>query len=131
MGNPTRQLLNRFIPYLYDWVRDEPDNGLKPLPSPDPNPPAAIPADALPDPEELGVARWLNTYRSGDYIGRSVWLQEWYCRTSGPPREGRYPEAIHRASGGGRTEICIGAGAHTHYWDDTAPDVAELLNSLI
>lgn len=131
MGNPTRQLLNRFMPYLYDWVRDEPDNGLKPLPSPDLNPPDAIPADALPDPEELGVARWLNTYRSGDYIGRSVWLQEWYCRTSGPPEQGRYPEAIHQVRGGRRTEMCIGAGAHTHYWDDTAPDVAQLLNSLI
>ena len=24
MGNPTRQLLNRFFPYLYDWVRENP-----------------------------------------------------------------------------------------------------------
>ena len=28
-------------------------------------------------------------------------------------------------------EFCIGAGAHTHYWDDTAPDIAEALNELI
>ncbi len=83
MGNPTRQLLNRFFPYLYDWVRAEPDNGLHPLPDPATVPPVAIPAHALPDPRELGVAKWLNTYRSGDYIGRSLWLEEWYGRTDG------------------------------------------------
>jgi hypothetical protein len=131
MGNPTRQLLNRFFPYLYDWVRAEPDNGLHPLPDPGTVPPIAIPTHALPDPRELGVARWLNTYRSGDYIGRSLWLEEWYRRTDGKPDDGRYPEPIHKVNGDLRTEMCIGAGAHTHYWDDTAPDVAELLNSLI
>jgi hypothetical protein len=131
MGNPTRQLLNRFFPYLYDWVRAEPDNGLHPLPDPATVPPVAIPAHALPDPRELGVAKWLNTYRSGDYIGRSLWLDEWYDRTDGTPDEGRYPQPIHVVNGDRRTEMCIGAGAHTHYWDDTAPDVAELLNSLI
>jgi len=131
MGNPTRQLLNRFMPYLYDWVRDEPDNGLHPLPPPDLKPPETIPADALPDPDELGVTRWVNAYRSGDYIGRSLWLQEWYSRTDGEHGDGRYPQPIHKAIGGRHSEMCIGAGAHTHYWDDTAPDVAELLDSLI
>ena len=131
MGNPTRQLLNRFFPYLYDWVRAEPDNGLRPLPDPATVPPVAISAHALPDPRELGVAKWLNTYRSGDYIGRSLWLEEWYGRTGGKPEEGRYPQPIHVVHGDRRTEMCIGAGAHTHYWDDTAPDVAELLDSLI
>jgi hypothetical protein len=28
-------------------------------------------------------------------------------------------------------EFCIGAGAHTHYWDDTAPDIAQALNQFI
>ena len=27
--------------------------------------------------------------------------------------------------------MCIGIGAHTHYWDRTAPDVAHTLNALI
>jgi hypothetical protein len=131
MGNPTRQLLNRSFPYLYDWVRSEPDNGLHPLPDAATDPPLAIPEHALPDPKELGVVRWLNTYRSGDYIGRSLWLEEWYGRTDGKKGDGRYPQPIHVVHGDRRTEMCIGAGAHTHYWDDTAPDVAELLNSLI
>lgn len=131
MGSPIRQLLNRFFPYLYDWVRDEPDNGLGPLPHPVLNPPPNIAPGALPDPAELGVIQWVNTYRSGDYVGRSIWLDEWYCRTPGTATGGRYPEPIYSATAGTRCEMCIGAGAHTHYWDDTAPDVAERLNSLI
>jgi hypothetical protein len=124
MGSPIRQLLNRFFPYLYDWVRDEPDNGLHPLSAPAKSPPI-ISAAALPDPGELGLKQWVNVYRSGDYVGRSLWLDEWYCRTDGSSK------AIYFASGGSRSEACIGAGAHTRYWDDTAPDVAELLNGLI
>ena len=134
MGSPIRQLLNRFFPYLYDWVREKPDNGLRPLPPPLPClPPPTIPSTALPDPRELGLVEWVNVYRSGDYVGRSLWLDEWYCRTTGRG-SGRYPQPVHRATDGPpdtRVEMCIGAGAHTHYWDDTAPDVAEHLNSMI
>ena len=135
MGNPTRQLLNRFFPYLYDWVRENPDNGMRPLPEPvvisPAVPPPVIAPDALPDPTELGLTTWVNTYRSGDYVGRSLWLTEWYRRTTGRDDAGAYPEPLYVASSGGRWEACIGAGAHTHYWDDTAPDVAEQLNALI
>jgi hypothetical protein len=131
MGSPIRQLLNRFFPYLYDWVRDEPDNGLHPLPNPVKPATATIAASALPDPADLGVAEWVNAYRSGDYVGRSLWLDEWYCRTAGSADQGEYPQPIYKAKAGARTEACIGAGAHTHYWDDTAPDVAEFLNQLI
>jgi hypothetical protein len=131
MGSPIRQLLNRFFPYLYDWVRDEPDNGLRPLPHPVLNPPPTIGPAALPDPAELGLQNWVNVYRSGDYVGRSLWLDEWYCRTDGTQGSGGYPQAIYFASSGLRGEACIGAGAHTRYWDDTAPDVADLLNALI
>jgi hypothetical protein len=132
MGSPIRQLLNRFFPHLYDWVRPIPDNGLRQLLVPaGPNPPAAIAASAPPDPAELGVAQWVNAYRSGDYVGRSLWLDEWYNRTGGSKGDGRYPQPIYEATYHGRTEMCIGAGAHTHYWDDTAPDIAEKLNQLI
>jgi hypothetical protein len=130
MGNPTRQLLNRFFPYLYDWVRDEPDNGLHPLPDAALEPPT-IGEGALPDPGQLGLERWTNVYRSGDYVGRSLWLDEWYSRTDGIAGSGNYSELIYVAGAGSRNEACIGAGAHTRYWDDTAPDVADLLNALI
>jgi hypothetical protein len=131
MGNPIRQLLNRFFPYLYDWARENPDNGLRPLPAPVTAPPPTLGANALPDPAELGVSTWINIYRSGDYVGRSLWLTEWYRRTAGPDDAGRRPDPLYVASSGTRSEMCIGAGAHTHYWDDTAPDVAEQLNRLI
>jgi len=131
MGSPIRQLLNRFFPYLYDWAQACPDNGLRPLPEQIISPPPNIAPNALPDPSELGVTKWVNMYRSGDYVGRSLWLTEWYRRTDGDNDHGAYPEPIYVAQDGSRAEMCIGAGAHTHYWDDTAPDVAEQLNDLI
>jgi hypothetical protein len=132
MGAPIRQLLNRFFPYLYDWVRPYPDNGLEPLLSPAETPPYIDHSDP-PDPSKLGLAQWANAYRSGDYVGRSLWLDEWYKRTASEGNEGRWPAPIQKVSSdcGTRLEMCIGAGAHVHYWDDTAPDVAEVLDSLI
>jgi len=128
MGSPLRQLLNRFFPYLYGWVRTSPDNGLNPLPAPSATP-TAIPPSTLPSPAGLGIVLWWNAYRSGDYVGRSLWLEEWYQRTT--TGSGIYPQPITTAGTGNWLEFCIGAGAHTHYWDDTAPDVAERLNQLI
>jgi hypothetical protein len=137
MGNPLRQLLNRFFPYLYDWVRQSPDNGATqlgpPLRKPPDNlsgPPGSV---LLPDPADLGVEKWVNAYRSGDYVGRSLWLEEWCRRTDNCDEDGVYPEPLKKISDvtGNRVEFCIGAGAHTHYWDDTAPDIAVALNELI
>jgi hypothetical protein len=133
MGNPLRQLLNRFFPYLYAWVREEPDNAMEELPRPALEKPPGIRSDALPNPLELGVIRWVNAYRSGDYVGRSLWTNEWYQRTE--TGDGLYPKAVHVVKESGdsptRFEFCIGGGAHTHYWDDTAPDIAEQLNDLL
>jgi hypothetical protein len=57
--------------------------------------------------EELQLASWANLYRSGDYIGRSLCFA---------------PE------GERMREACIGIGAHTHYWDETARAVGEELD---
>lgn len=129
MGNPVRQLLCRFFPHRYRWVRDEPDNGARSLDRLAPT--RAIPAGATPDPAALGVASWRNAYRSGDYVGRSLWLDEWYGRTTGADDEGGYPEPIHVARRELASEMCIGLGAHTHYWDRTAPDVAHAIDALV
>jgi hypothetical protein len=137
MGNPLRQLLNRFFPYLYDWVQQSPDNGTAQLGPPLRKPPESLVGPTgltlLPDPADLGVEKWVNAYRSGDYVGRSLWLDEWYRRTDGCNEDGQYPEPIKKIHDATRTrvEFCIGAGAPTHYWDDTAPDIAESLNELI
>jgi hypothetical protein len=137
MGSPLRQLLNRFFPYLYDWVRETPDNGDTEMGPPLREPPNQLdssPGSALlPDPADLGIQRWVNAYRSGDYVGRSLWLNEWYRRTRGGDENGSYPDGIEVVTDAAQTriEFCIGAGAHTHYWDDTAPDIAQVLGQLL
>src|SRR5260370_21057096 len=80
-----------------------------------------------------GREKWVSAYRSGDYIGRSLWLNEWYGRTT--TGTGEYPQPISVAQDNAaalvREEMCIGAGAHQHYWDQSAPDIAEKLDLLI
>jgi hypothetical protein len=131
IGNPTRQLLNRFFPYLYDWVRARPDNGDHPLPAPQLTKPAPIPDTQLPHPHELGLVCWVSAYRSGDYVGRSLWLDEWYLRTPNDADPRTTPPLVVESEDGTHAEMCIGAGAHTHYMDDTAPDIAWTLDQLI
>ena len=131
MGSPLRQLMNRFFPHRFWWVRDEPDNGRAPLPDAAPTLPRDKVAGRDPSPAKLGVQQWSNAYRSGDYVGRGVWLDEWYQRTDGKPGSGGYPEPISFSADATRWEACIGLGAHTHYWDGTAPDIATRLDELI
>jgi hypothetical protein len=137
MGNPARQLLSRFFPHRYEWVRAEPDNGTRPLSALTPTVPDGwdeFPSDLTPQPESLGVAEWRNAYRSGDYVGRSLWVNEWYGRSiEDSPRRGRSEPLYVAAHDGphGWAEMCIGLGAHTHYWDRTAPDIARQLDQLV
>ncbi len=137
MGNPLRQLLNRFFPHRYRWVRAVPDNAEASLPDASSRPHAAD--FTRPDPHRIGLARWESAYRSGDYVGRSLWSDSWYSRTLGSDDEGSYGEAplavVVPPTGspqrGVVAEYCIGSGAHTHYWDPSAPDIADRLDALI
>ncbi|HEX8362633.1 MAG TPA: hypothetical protein VF613_21105, partial [Longimicrobium sp.] len=135
MGNPVRQLLSRFFPHRYQWVRDSPDNGTVPLQTLAGDLPEAALRSGTPDARWLGVRRWTNVYRSGDYVGRSLWLAEWYHRTRHGVGGGGFREPFFTSTTQhGTVEVdegCIGAGAHTHYWDMTAPDVAERIDRLI
>lgn len=135
MGSPLRQLLNQFFPNLYHYVRQVPDNaGEAPRP-PVPVPPGIIPDNAMPNVNDLGISMWVNAYRSGDYVGRSLWLDAWMERTDGGEKAGKFPAAptatIFNDGAAQRMETCIGFGAHTHYWDRSAPDVGAILDSLI
>jgi hypothetical protein len=132
MGSPLRPLLNRFFPHLYEWVTPIPDNSCstnaanaarRKLPP-------EIPKGTLPRPDELSVKGWCNTYRSGDYVGRYLWSAGWlkrneHCEGTGPVT------CFTDQSPATRAEMCIGIGAHTHYWDRTAPDVVDVLQKLI
>jgi len=137
MGCPLRQLLNRFFPHLYAWIRPEPeDTGERLSPS---EPGESIPLAEPPSPAELGLKQWINFYRSGDYVGRPVWVNEVYVRPTHKESSGLHSNSVkptvfydnsdpNRAT---RIDACIGLGAHTHYWDRTAPDVGHELDRLI
>jgi hypothetical protein len=58
-----------------------------------------------------------------------LWLDEWYDRDV-PAKPGDVYTAAENPPGR-REEMCIGAGAHQHYWDQSAPDIAEKLDVLI
>jgi hypothetical protein len=134
MGNPLRQLLNRFFPHLYAWVARQPDNSspVTELTDAGDTPMAQIPAGSLPNPRSMCVKGWLNAYRSGDYVGRFLWLGPWLARNQDANCGGDV--FVGKGGDGGpatRAEMCIGIGAHTHYWDRTAPDIAAVLETLI
>ncbi len=120
MGCPLRNLYGTFFPHLYKWAAE------------------------LPKPADVGVVEWVNAYRSGDYVGRYLWRDParndhfdsryrrndqqrlWDLNTEFDPNG-------HPADTGipSTRELCIGAGAHTHYWDETAPEIAYELDRLI
>ncbi len=117
MGSPLRQLYAARLPDLYGWVGEE-------LPHT-----AAIPDDAQPRPSDLGVVKWINAYRSGDYVGRALWRSQatddaWACDDRDDWLVGRAPEGVVESADGTRREFCVGAGAHTHYWDDAGALIA-------
>ena len=77
---------------------------------------------------------WVNAFRSGDYVGRHLWRTDicdylWAPDKVGYPVNG--PTQWVSTDGKLRIEFCIGAGAHTHYWDVTAPMIAEETDRLI
>ncbi len=114
LGSPLRDLYAARFPLLYRWV------GAAGAPF----------AAATPTPAQLGLDEWVNAYRAGDYVGRALWT-----RLDAP---GAFDVARVDAQGrvvasrdGGRTEFCLGAGAHTHYFDDDAVAVAAEVDRLI
>ncbi|MGF1644568.1 MAG: hypothetical protein ACFCUJ_13070 [Thiotrichales bacterium] len=106
MGSPLRQLYNLRFPLQYGWSGV--DGTLGGLPGPDPS--------------RLTLIQWSNAYRSGDYVGRYLW------RRDDDPALWSSDWKIFDSV---RRECCIGPGAHTRYWDGTAPEVAHELDRLI
>jgi hypothetical protein len=105
MGCPLRQLYGRRLPHLYLWTDHE-------LGAPF--------AKQKPDPVPLQIARWSNAYRSGDYIGRNLWLADKETST--------WTEPVY---GTNRAEFCSGPGAHVHYWDASDQLIAQEIDRLI
>ena len=131
MGSPLRQLYARRFPELYEWVWHD-AGPIDKYQTPD------IPDDCKPVPSELGVTRWVNAYRSGDYVGRWLWRPDVCSYQFNAPADRAPWTAITSPLPGHshdkaqtRRELCVGAGGHTHYWDGTAPEVALEMDLLI
>ena len=102
-GCPLRQLLGLRLPISYGWAW----HGSK-----------GWQANEEPAGHELlGVVKWVNTYCSGDYVGRYLWHDD----VPKTPWEAKRwdNDAVCQAKPGTvpRVEQCVGAGAHVHYWD--------------
>lgn len=130
MGSPLRQLYGLRFPHLYQWARHD-------VSGPWTERNEAIAATTGPDPAELDLKLWVNAYRSGDYVGRYLWRPE-ACEFAYTVEEASFkhpwpagPFKTIASEGGNRREFCIGSGAHTHYWDGTAPQIALQLDDLI
>lgn len=143
MGCPLRQLYGLRFPHLYDWARHSPSKPGDPeavsktgtdesqssesdaVPDAIWEKTTSLPDDRLPNPDRLlAVGKWVNAYRSGDYVGRNLWRSE-------TDDEVYDPKVLSQDSKKKRREFCIGGGAHTHYWDKTAPQIVAELDRLI
>ena len=159
MGSPLRQLYAEAFPHLFGWIRGDSNEWFRASgPSPTPANAAAramendaagsghvvggpaIDNTAAPDPSRIGATRWVNAYRSGDYVGRSLWRLDmhglsWrYQCAEGEFRTQQDMAPVIEVTEDARRsrrELCIGAGAHTHYWDETAKAIASELDLLI
>ena len=130
MGCPLRQLYGLRFPYLYDWAVHQ-ANG--PMGTWQPDDLISKPPRG-PEPEQLGVGLWVNAFRSGDYVGRYLWRSDvcgYLWQPGGGPVSIGTPTKFISSDGRIRLEFCIGAGAHTHYWDSTAPMISEEIDRLI
>jgi hypothetical protein len=123
MGSPLRQLYSYAFPHLYRWAIQKPASIETIL---------DLGSQVNPCPETLlGVRAWVNGFRSGDYVGRHIWRsdrakEQWFRMDAS-----NTPNYISADPDKTRREFCLGAGAHTHYWDKHAPEVAQEIDRLI
>jgi len=104
-GSPLRQLYGRRFPHLYGWAEG-------------------------PDPTTLNVVVWVNGYRSGDYVGRYLWQADTSeDRYEPTPLDAALASAAAPADR--RAEFCLGEGAHTHYFDESATPVGRLIDAFV
>jgi hypothetical protein len=119
VGCPLRQLYNWRFHNLYKWVSEPADTQMNTL---------------------LGVGKWTNAYRTGDYIGRWLWRpyeSPDLLKPEVPPGKPNWdwsaqpPILDPDRHTGDQSEYCIGSGGHVRYFDRTAPAVTFLLDRLI
>ena len=112
VGSPLREVYAERFPLLYRWVGSGPAGF----------------ATAEPRAADIGAVEWVNAFRSGDYVGRFMWTPPADAYRVAEVRPGGRVEA-DRA--GDRTQFCLGAGAHTHYFSNDAVALAVEIDRLI
>ncbi len=116
MGSPLRQLYALRFPVQYRWAACHDEWQVR----------HGYPQKCRahgPDPARLGVVRWSNLYTSGDYVGRYLW----HTDDSEAAWSGEWSAPFEAPC----AERCLGAGAHTHYFEGRFPAVGEELDRLI
>ncbi|HET7867718.1 MAG TPA: hypothetical protein VFL86_25220, partial [Burkholderiaceae bacterium] len=126
-GSPLRQLYAARFPSLYRWVLQENFGRMGPSAA------------------GLGVQRWINAYTTGDYVGRWLWSRparepgdlsdalidqvvaqdDVYQAAAAQPAQDPLPQ------GWREWDVCLGAGAHTHYFEPDQAGMARLVDRLI
>ena len=114
VGSPLRDLYAERFPLLYRWMGSN----------------AAGFATAAPNASDIGAVEWVNACRSGDYVGRFLWTppgDKQRFRIARVDSDGR----VEASRAGDRTEFCLGAGGHTHYFSNDAVALAVEIDRLI
>lgn len=70
---------------------------------------------------DVGVQRWVNAYATGDYVGRWLWADP-------PLYKPSPPVTVMTAA---EHDVCLGSGAHTHYFDQEQVLVARWIDALV
>ena len=86
--------------------------------------------DRRPQAADIGATEWVNACRSGDYVGRFIWTppgdaSRFRIAAVGP--DGK----VEAQRAGDRTEFCLGAGGHTHYFSNDAVALAVEIDRLV
>jgi len=126
-GCPLRQLYASRFPTLYRWVVAPHHAGIGPSAA------------------EAGVQRWVNAYTTGDYVGRWLWSRA--PRDAGEvsdtmidarARDGdvyegpaQPPDLDTLMGDAAECDVCLGAGAHTHYFEPDQRCMAGLIDQLV
>ena len=130
LGCPLRQLYAARFPSLYGWVLRKNGDGNGPLSA------------------DIGARRWANAYTSGDYVGRWLWSSPGGDDPLGHPMiDTVKPVVLGRGSAYSpfhpmppdaqaletmsELEVCLGLGAHTHYFEPDQAVVAWLIDLVV
>ena len=126
-GSPLRQLYAARFPSLYRWVLQEQYGRMGPSAA------------------GVGVQRWINAYTTGDYVGRWLWSRP--AREPSDVSDALVDQVVSQddvylpppaslaqdpvPQGWREWDVCLGAGAHTHYFEADQLDMARLVDRLI